>query len=356
MTLYEGSAFLQESFTNTIPTSADVFAPAGTKGSQASRSDSVLLQNDSQYAYQAIFDSSGSRPSQYDDGRNSSNANYRQDNYLAIYGFEPGIDFIYNDATHWGWSNKLVAQQGILNGIDCTVVGETGDLSNPLNGYIYDVYYVFVDVAPEELGYTYKYARDAYTNYSPPFIDTSFGDASDLLDLADRTSPEPEPEPEPIRIVGNNKSNTLEGSEINNKIYGKGGNDTLIGNGGNDLLKGGGGKDILTGGAGKDKLFGDAGNDVLRGGGGNDLLIGGGGNDKLFGDGGKDTFRIQEGNGYDIIKDFTSGVDRIHLSSGTSDIGMTVAGGNIKIYGNDDLMAVVIGAASGLNYEGNYLV
>ena len=153
MTLYEGSAFLQEVFTNTIPTSADVFAPAGTQGYQASRSDSVLLQNDSQFAQQAVFDTSFSKRSQYDDGIYDYNASYTQDNALFIYGFDVGLDFVYNDSTLLWSSTQIIARTSFIDSNDKidTIVGRTGDF-DPVSGDIYDAYYVFVDVTPEEQG------------------------------------------------------------------------------------------------------------------------------------------------------------------------------------------------------------
>lgn len=68
------------------------------------------------------------------------------------------------------------------------------------------------------------------------------------------------------------------------------------------------GDNRITGGARADQLFGRDGNDVLTGG----LL-----NDQLLGGNGADTFRFVGNDGIDRIYDFTSGTDRIELSSAT---------------------------------------
>lgn len=80
------------------------------------------------------------------------------------------------------------------------------------------------------------------------------------------------------------------------EYYGEGGDDELVGVGGDDLLDGGEGSDVLRGGGGNDTLNGGAGSDVLRGGDGSDLFV--------FERGGK---------GYDVIKDFQPGMDRLYI-------------------------------------------
>lgn len=109
-------------------------------------------------------------------------------------------------------------------------------------------------------------------------------------------------------INGNNRNNTLNGTDDaddriegrggndvvnagggNDTVFGGTGNDTLNGQDGDDLLYGEDGADRLFGGAGNDSLFGGADADVLDGGMGDDLLDGGAGNDTLIGGGGTDT-------------------------------------------------------------------
>lgn len=89
------------------------------------------------------------------------------------------------------------------------------------------------------------------------------------------------------------------------------GDDTVKTGTGDDHLRGGVGDDKLVGGGGEDRLFGGDGDDVLRGARGPDVLTGGEGND-LF------VFRnIAEAStsaGYDLIRDFETGIDEIDLS------------------------------------------
>jgi hypothetical protein len=63
----------------------------------------------------------------------------------------------------------------------------------------------------------------------------------------------------------------------------------------------------VTGGDNPDWLYGHAGNDTLSGGGGNDYLNGGTGNDTLTGGAGDDHFAFHNGDGLDVITDFTAG-------------------------------------------------
>ncbi len=73
---------------------------------------------------------------------------------------------------------------------------------------------------------------------------------------------------------------------------------TIVGNGGDNVITGGGGNDVLWGYGGDDTLTGGAGHDDLRGG------------------GGADTFAFVDlADGFDTIRDFVSGEDRIALSS-----------------------------------------
>jgi Ca2+-binding RTX toxin-like protein len=124
------------------------------------------------------------------------------------------------------------------------------------------------------------------------------------------------------KIKGDERSNELEGTNVNDVIKGFGGNDELEGKGGNDRLEGGAGNDdiegdsgndTLEGGSGNDELDGGSGDDKLKGGSGNDELDGGSGDDKLHGGAGFDTFKFERFDGNDTIKDFTSGEDTIEF-------------------------------------------
>jgi Ca2+-binding RTX toxin-like protein len=69
----------------------------------------------------------------------------------------------------------------------------------------------------------------------------------------------------PIAVTGNENGQSIYGNAGNNWIHGGAGSDYLVGNEGNDTLNGGTGNDYLNGGAGSDifRFTGDAGNDTV---------------------------------------------------------------------------------------------
>jgi Ca2+-binding RTX toxin-like protein len=97
-----------------------------------------------------------------------------------------------------------------------------------------------------------------------------------------------------------------------------------IGNNSNNVIIGNNSNNLLEGGAGNDTLNGGRGNDILRGGAGNDVLVGDRGKDVLTGGAGADSFVFdinaaynQAAMGKDVVKDFTSRVDKIVLDQTT---------------------------------------
>ncbi len=99
------------------------------------------------------------------------------------------------------------------------------------------------------------------------------------------------------RLYGEDGDDELNGGNGDDMLYGGAGSDRLDGGDGNDRLEGGeGGLDVLAGGAGDDRLFGD---------GGNDRLEGGEGSDRLRGGEGADEFLFRQGDGVDVITDFS---------------------------------------------------
>lgn len=154
--------------------------------------------------------------------------------------------------------------------------------------------------------------------------------------------------------AGTEAADKLVGTAKQNDLHGNGGNDTLEGLGSNDVLFGGDGDDVLNGGDGKDILRGQRGGDQMDGGGNDDVLYALGNRrntgqiirDKIFeltggivskspvdppdimiGGEGEDLFIMQRnkpreglgfyrGQQYAVIKDFTSGEDKIYLLGG----------------------------------------
>ena len=127
------------------------------------------------------------------------------------------------------------------------------------------------------------------------------------------------------RIFGRNDHDLVKSGTGNDYVEGGSGADTLDGESGNDTLKGGNGDDLVSGGHGHDTLYGGLGNDnisggrdndELRGGDGEDTLDGGLSNDRIFGGRGSDTFVLSRNSGFDVIRDFQDGEDKVQLDGG----------------------------------------
>jgi len=151
------------------------------------------------------------------------------------------------------------------------------------------------------------------------------------------------------KLYGGSGKDYLKGGSGKDKLYGGSSADRLYGNSGKDYLKGGSGKDKLYGGSSKDKLYGGSsadklyggsGNDYLKGNSGNDTLVGGKGTDTIYGGSGKDIFKLTKGSGYDKIRDFKKGQDRIYVK-GMKNIRIKDAGKHSKIFNGSDLLAVI---------------
>ena len=143
-------------------------------------------------------------------------------------------------------------------------------------------------------------------------------------------------------VTGTPEGDTLLGGEGSQRIEGLDGDDILYGNQGIDLVTAGNGNDAIFGGKDDDCIFGGAGDDLLAGDFGNDTLIGGDGSD---------AFVLGAGRGTDTIFDFTDGVDRFLLESGTSfaDLAIVQAAGftSIQLPATGEVLANVVNVPAG---------
>lgn len=134
-------------------------------------------------------------------------------------------------------------------------------------------------------------------------------------------------------VVGARGDDTMYGDEGADRIYGYLGHDTIYGgdgddrlfsHNGNDFIDGGKGSDLIVGGDHNDTLFGGDDKDYLYGDDGIDSINGGKGDDILYGGALADTFIFETLSGYDKIKGWEDGIDKIDLSawgfSGLSDV------------------------------------
>ena len=166
------------------------------------------------------------------------------------------------------------------------------------------------------------------------------------------------------RLYGNSGKDYIKGDSGNDKLYGGSGADRLYGNSGKDYIKGDYGNDKLYGGSGADRLYGnsgkdylrgDSGNDKLYGGSNNDILIGGIGKNDVYGGSGKDIFKLTKGRGYDRIRDFKKGQDKIYVN-GFKTLRIKDVGGHAKIYnGKKDLLAIIFNEDN-ITKSGKYLI
>ena len=124
----------------------------------------------------------------------------------------------------------------------------------------------------------------------------------------------------PMNVMGTNETNRIITGDANDTIQGRGGYNFLDGCGGDDLVIGGSADDWVKGGEGIDRLYGG---------------------------GGEDTFVMVEGDGYDVIKDFVDGEDKLWIRS-AGNLSIRDIGADSQVWRNGDLLAVVEGAAGDL--------
>ena len=98
------------------------------------------------------------------------------------------------------------------------------------------------------------------------------------------------------------------------------------------------GDDTLVAGAGNDILIGDDGNDRLTAVSGINLLVGGDGHDTLIGGSGADLFLFEENFGFDQLRNFESGIDKIDIRN--TNLGIYEFDSNSDGWIDDDDMKV----------------
>lgn len=162
-------------------------------------------------------------------------------------------------------------------------------------------------------------------------------------------------------LYGGDGDDSINGDTGNDAVFGGAGNDILAGGDGDDAIDGGDGNDIIWGEQGSDQLYGGAGNDTIYGGQGDDIIAGGDGNDFITGDKGNDNLSGNAGSdkfaftqvgsdNADVVVDFTSGSDKIALSTTEfASLGVTVETGEFQVIANFNTGN--IGTTTGLVYD-----
>lgn len=206
------------------------------------------------------------------------------------------------DTVTIGWSDSNREGKDVIIGFD-------DDDSILLNLYNLEDFLFEEDIQVSLIDDAYLYAVD--TNYLADDLSSgpadleitiySSIDASDTLNLKERT------------ILN------LYGSEYNDFIHAGNNSDTIRGGEGNDAIDGADATDFLYGDAGNDQIQGGNGDDLIDGGDGNDLIDGGMGADALSGGDGSDTFQYGAGSTgttidtADTIEDFVANEDMISI-------------------------------------------
>lgn len=114
----------------------------------------------------------------------------------------------------------------------------------------------------------------------------------------------------------------IDGSDAVKKV-------NITGNSNNNIIFAGKNGGTLKGNAGDDKLYGSDVKDVIYGGKEDDILAGRQGNDILYGGAGNDEFVYENGDGNDIVKDYTEQQDVIEIIGGSIITGTTINNGDI---------------------------
>lgn len=129
-------------------------------------------------------------------------------------------------------------------------------------------------------------------------------------------------------VLGNSRSQILEGGNQDGILNGRGGNDQLDAAGGGDLVIGGQGSDLVNAGTGDDLLDGGKDRDTYIGGEGYDIFV-----------------LASQSSDRDVIRDFEDKIDAIGLTKGLqyADLTFKRQGRNTKILDDQELLATVRG-------------
>jgi Ca2+-binding RTX toxin-like protein len=166
-------------------------------------------------------------------------------------------------------------------------------------------------------------------------------------------------------IVLGNGSNTVFAGDGKNTITAGSGNDTIYGGAATDVIYAGAGNNTVFAYEGQNTIFTEDGNDTIYSGAGRDFISSGGGNDTIFaGDGdnwiaagtgnnvvysgsGQNLFILKAGGGFDTIKNFKVGKDKLGLTDGLQPDRLTISqvnsngfsGTQISVAGSGDVLA-----------------
>ena len=134
-------------------------------------------------------------------------------------------------------------------------------------------------------------------------------------------------------IYSNYQAHGGAGNDIINLEFGYYGL-TATGDSGDDTINGSDIADTIEGDDGNDVLHGGGGDDAIDGGTGVDIISGGAGNDTLTGGADSDSFIFGQGDGQDVITDFTSG-DSVEVDGYDSARSITQSGADVVVVFSD---------------------
>ncbi len=164
-------------------------------------------------------------------------------------------------------------------------------------------------------------------------------------------------------IIGDNSSETINGTSGNDTIIAGDGVNKVYAGAGDDTIIGGDDRDYLWGGTGDDTIDGGDGDDIISGQKGDDILDGGDGNDQMLGGIGADTFIISlsDNENNDLIAgvkngdawryDYENGIDNIEIQFGTTGSILSNVEVSSTVLGYETLDTVLLTFSNGNTLE-----